>query len=166
MFVVYSKHKVILYVIKLFFIVVYIFLILLYLLYTIKNLRTTDRASQLIQQYISYFLKKITLYQIKQRINQKLYYDGLTILLRFLFVLDQIFIFRCLLIMDLPWINLIISIFNFIVIHTQNILNVNLIYTIYKECIRTRILIILNIFLIYLITPVFGKLFQALSRYY
>lgn len=165
-FCIYSKTKVLLYIAKLFFIMVYIILIVLYLNYAIMNLKSRDRVNQFIQQYISYFLKKITIYQIKQRLQQKLYYDGLTTLLQFLFVCDQIFIFRCILIIDLPWINLVISILNFIVIHTQNIMNVNIIYKIYRECLRTRILIILNIFLVYLIIPVFGKLFEFLSQQY
>ena len=79
-FGIYGKHKVTILLYRITVATLFILVISVFLSLIVENLKEYNPWTQLIIQYLNYFIKKIVAHQIKQRIKQKMYYEDLVLI--------------------------------------------------------------------------------------
>jgi hypothetical protein len=129
-----------------------------------------DIYSQVAIQYLSYFFKKLSIQLIRDRIKRRMFYDDIIVILVFTYCLDLVFAFNALVLRKQTPFSQSLILFNFLNIWLENILDENPIVEMYKKCLEEKLLLLINIPIIYgivrYITLICELIVKGLSKIY
>lgn len=98
----------------------------------------------LILQYLPYFLKRFGKKYLQNKLDLKLFYEDVWVMILYSNMLDYVILSKYVIFTDTSKLRKIMIIMNFIIIQTDNILNVNLIFKMFEFC-GPKIVIMLKI---------------------